>query len=191
MTLHVDVDKLDLSQIFSIKEKDLVNFAGQAFRKNQELVLNPWKSRIRVGKGRKEKKTGEPRKAYKNALKLKTWRWTIRSGMTAIFGPAGREIPHAHLPEFGTQPRIRQPYMRGVRGYGHGIRGKYEFVNWRGSRKHGKPPFDSSNKILKTGASPAFKWRDTSAEAASERYSQAVIRSFNESLESYLKEKMK
>lgn len=192
MSLKITIEGLDLSSFSNIKYTDITNLINQSLREHAGIVNTAWSNKITAQPGLRPTKDGKGRRPYKHALRFKTWKWTVGVGVTAVFGPSGREIPHAHLAEEGTKMRSRHAYYRPAKDEkGHGIRGRFEFVNYRGSRKHGRPPFPEGHPILTTGAAIARKWRESTMTVVAEQYANAVTNTFIKKFNDYLQEKLR
>lgn len=187
MTLTITFNTSVIDNLAGIKQSEVSHLMGDALRKHSPMVIREWSSRITATPGPHLTLSGSPRRPYRNALRFKLWKWSSRTGVSAIFGPSGREVPHAHLPEYGTKNRSRLPYLpgSGKRG-GHGVRGKYEMVNFRGSKRNGKPPFPAGHPILRTGAVSPHRWKEQAADAISERYAYDVLTTFRDSFTEFL-----
>lgn len=191
MSLKITIEGLNLAHFAAFKQSDIQNMVSQAARKHVPLVLHAWSNRITQRPGPRPTKDGKGRRPYKYALQYKVWKWTIGTGVTVVFGPSGREIPHAHLAEDGTKQRSRLPYYNpGKDRGGHGIRGRFEFVNFRGSRKHGRPPFPANHPILTTGAAVARKWKDQTIAQIGNEYATLTANTFEQLLISYINERL-
>lgn len=149
-----------------VKESDLVNLQVQAYRECSEIYLSYWRGQINRSKSPR-RKDGTLRPHYKDSLTFKILRWSNGKGCSIIFGPRSYSAPHAHLVEDGTTGRSRKPYLRAATGLGHGIRGRYEFVNFKGSSRHAqRPPYPAGHPILTTGSSAARKWKQQTNASA-------------------------
>lgn len=163
-----------------VTTEEITKVTREILRKNAPILIEAWRLQIQSGQnqpkpGQRLTKNGQrQRRPYAETLIPKLWMWPSMRGVTLVVGPEARSAPHAHLAEKGTKDRTRKPYQFGARGQGHGVRGKYEFVNFRFSRKHGKPPFKEGNAILRTGSAPARRWKESAASSASEKFLEAV-----------------
>lgn len=180
MSLKITIEGIDLSSFANIKASDITNLMNQSLKEHAGIVVTAWSNKITSRPGLRPTKDGKGRRPYKDALRFKTWKWTVGTGVTAVFGPSGREIPHAHLAEDGTKVRFRKK-----------IGGKYAFVHIRGSRKHGPPPFPEGHPILTTGAAIARKWRESTITVVAEQYTKAVTETFIRKFNNFLQEKIK
>lgn len=190
MSLRISFDTSILDALVGVRTNEVNNMMAQSLRENANIITNAWSSRITNTAGPHLRLDGSPRRPYRKALRLKVWKWPAKTGVTAIFGPSGREVPHAHLPERGTVIRTRLPYSPGPRGRGHGVRGRYESVNFRGSRRYGRPPFPAGSPILRTGAVAARRWKEQAAEAAGTHFCHSVSLTFRDLFNEYLANKL-
>jgi hypothetical protein len=191
MSIKITFDTSILDRLAGIQKQEVINLIASALRQHSHIVTDRWSSLITNTPGPHLTLAGTARRPYRKALRLKIWKWSERTGVTAIFGPSGREVPHAHLAELGTAQRSRLPYFRtdSPRG-GHGVRGRYESVNFRGSRKHGRPPFPANHPILRTGAVAPRRWLDQAENAVGERFAHAVLLTFRELFNDFLASKL-
>jgi hypothetical protein len=171
---------VDEEKYVLVTEEDILRITRSLLRKHSDIIINRWRDLIRSQQNevkptqRTKKTTMQPRPAYADSLVPKLWTWPSQQGVSLIVGPEARSAPHAHLAEYGTKERTRQPYQRGPKGGGHGIRGKYEFVNFRGSKKHGRPPFKAGDAILTTGQAVARNWKTQAAQQTEEEFATAM-----------------
>jgi len=154
-----------------VKESDLVKLQAEAYRECSEIYLATWRNQINRSKFPR-RKDGTFRPHYRDVLTFKIKRWSNGKGCSIIFGPRSYAAPHAHLAEDGTKERWRKPYYKPLTDNedGHGVRGKYEFVNVKGSSKHGRPPFPAGHAILRTSFAPARKWREQAIQASMQKF---------------------
>lgn len=176
--------------IISVTEEQLRGIIFRAIHKHKDIPVITWKSLI-VSKRVQPAltKMGLPRPRYRETITSKLWRFPNGSGWSLIVGKESGTSPHSHLVEKGTGYRIRKPYFGGKnigRGLGHGIRGKYEFVNYRGSNTYGRPPFSADNKILRTGHVIARRWGETAAAMCTSKVLSEIGASVLEELKSLI-----
>ena len=193
MSLRITFDTKILDALVGVRTNEINNMMGMALRDSSPIMLNAWSTRITATPGPHKRLDGTMRRPYRKALRLKIWKWPQKTGVTAVFGPSGREVPHAHLPERGTVLRTRLPYApppESKNNRGHGIRGRYESVNFKGSRRYGKPPFPAGSAILRTGAVSAQRWKEQAAEAVSDQFIHATVTRFRDLFNEYLSTKL-
>lgn len=172
--------------IISVTEEQLRGIIYRALSQNKHIIVNTWKNMIPLGKQPALTNSGHARERYRFTITSKIWPFPNGKGFSLIVGKRSGTAPHAHLVEKGTVVRYRLPYQPGPRGTGHGVKGKFEFVNFRGSTVNGKPPFPARHRILLTGKMPAGNYGEKARAASQDQFLTAVGTTVLEELKSLL-----
>jgi hypothetical protein len=170
-----------------VKESDLVKLQAEAYRESADIFISAWRSRIKPS-AYPRRKDGSWRPHYRDVLSYKIVKWTNGQGCSIVFGPRSYGAPHAHLVEDGTQDRFRRPYLKAETGKGHGVRGKYEFVNYIGSSNHPeRPPYPAGHPILRTKKVVGRKWKEQAIAEAGQRFLDEAHTLFLQKIRDFLR----